>query len=299
MKNAPVRHRLEHAAYRLVRGLLRALPHTGARRAGLGLGSLAWLALGGRRKTALENLRHAFPDKPEAEIRGLARESLRQLGLSLCDALSAERFDAVEFCRRLELEGFEHLREAEAKGRGVFVMSAHLGCWEAAALPVGLYQGPMDVVGRPLDNPFLDRDLTRLRTRFGNRILDKRGAARGILRALKSGGRVGILIDQRSPAKDAIEVPLFGRPSRTSSILGRISLRTGAPVVPLFGFPAPGGRWHVAFRPAIEPPPWSGEESADEEAAVFALTCRYMEVVEAEVRARPASWMWVHRRWRP
>lgn len=297
MKNAPVRHRIEQGAYLLVKGLLRALPHEGARQAGRLLGGLAGRLLGERRRRARENLRQAFPERSEEEIDAVLQESFRHLGLAFCDPLSAVRFDAVEFCRRLTLEGFGNLQEAEAHGKGVFVMSAHLGCWEAAAHTVGLYQGPLDVVGRPLDNPYLDRDLVHMRTRFGNRVLDKRGAARGMLKVLKAGGRVGILIDQRSPDADAIQVPFFGRPARTTAALARMSLRTGAPVVPLFGYPEPEGRYRVVYRQAIHPP--AGPEGARDPQIVSDLTARYLAIVEAEIRPRPELWMWLHRRWRP
>ena len=295
MKNAPIRHRLEYGAFLAVKGVLRALPHTGARRVGAALGSLTGLLLRRRRQITRENLRQAFPDLSDSELQQRVGETFRHLGLSFCDSLSCGRFDAGDFCRRLTLEGLENLQQAEEPGKGVFVMSAHLGCWEAAALPVGLYQGPMDVVGRPLDNPHLDRELVWLRTRFGNRVLDKRGAARGMMKVLRKQGRVGILIDQRPPPGEGIEVPFFGRPSRTTTVLARMSLRTGAPVVPIFGFPEPGGRYRVLFRPAIEATEKSGET---EEEAVHRLTTSYLSAVEAEIRRHPAQWMWLHDRWK-
>lgn len=298
MKDAPIRHRVEYAAYLVVKGVLRVLPHTGARRLGRGLGALAWTLLGRRRRVALDNLHLAFPELGDDEVDRLAAESLRLLGESFCDALSAARFDAVEFCRRLELEGLEHLQTAEAHGKGVFVMSAHLGMWEAAAHPVGLYQGPMDVVGRPLDNPYLDRDLTHLRTRFGNRVIPKRGAARGMMRVLRQGGRVGILIDQRAQPGDAVDVDFFGHPAWTSSVVARLALRTGAPVVPLFGYGQPGGRYRVVFREPIYPPAPGSFAEEETEAVVVALSARYLAAVEEEIRRRPAQWMWLHRRWK-
>ena len=295
MKNAPLRHRLEFGAFLVVKGALRALPHGGARRLGGALGRLAGIVLAGRRRIASGNLRTAFPEWSEREVRQRTRETFYHLGLSFCDSLSCGRFDEVEFCRRLTLEGLENLQQGEELGKGVFVMSAHLGCWEAAALPVGLYQGPMDVVGRPLDNPYLDRELVALRTRFGNRVLDKRGAARGMMKVLRKQGRVGILIDQRSPRGDGIDVPFFGQPSRTTSVLARMSLRTGAPVVPIFGFPEPKGRYRVVLRPAIPP---ASEDGETEEEAVLRLTAAYLAVVEEEIRRHPTQWMWLHDRWK-
>ncbi len=298
MKHAPVRHRIEYAAFQVFRGLLRSVPHATAWNLGRGLGALAHSVLRGRRRLALENVRLALPELSEAERRSLVRKMFQHLGLAFCDPLSSERFDAEQFCQRLTLEGWEHLRRAQALEKGLFIMSAHLGCWEAAAQPMGLYGGTMDVIGRPMDNPFLDRDLTRLRSRFGNRLLDKRGAARSMIKILRQKGALGILIDQRSPSPDAVDVPFFGRPSRTSSVLARLSLRTGAPVVPVFGYPRPGGCYHVVFRPAIEPPPARREDTTGDAPPVVELTRRYMEVVEEEIRRQPELWMWLHRRWR-
>lgn len=298
MKNAPLLHRVEHAVYLGAKGLLRALPHGAARGFGRGLGALAWRLLGGRRRVTLANLELAFPELPERRRRELAAASFGHLGAAFCDALSAERFDAVELCRRLTLEGWEHLEAARARGRGVVVMSAHLGMWEAAAQPVALYAGGMEVVGRPLDNPLLDRDLVALRTRFGNRLLAKRGAARGMLRALRRGGTVGILIDQRAPPADSIEVPFFGHPARTAAVLARLCLRTGAAVVPIFGYGEPGGRYRVLLRPPLLPPSVDPADAGAAEAAIFELTRRYLEVVEAEIRTHPEQWMWMHDRWK-
>jgi KDO2-lipid IV(A) lauroyltransferase len=293
VKDAPVRHRLEQAGYLVVEGLLRLLPHGAARGLGRRLGDLAWLAAGSRRGVTRANLALVFPELPEAEREKLARESFRHLGAALCDTLSAMRFDLVALCRRLAYEGWEHLAEARARGRGFFVLSAHLGHWEIAAHVAGAYFGPLSVVGRPLDNPHLDRELTAFRGRFGNRTLAKRGAVRGMLRALEEGGIVGILIDQRVRESEGIRAPFFGRPSLASPVLARLSLRTGTPVVPIFAFGEPRGRYRFVARPAIEP---AGDPK--DEAAVLAMTRGYLEATEREIRSRPAEWMWMHRRWK-
>lgn len=293
MKDAPVRHRLEYGLFLAARGLLLALPHAAARGVGRRLGDLAWTLSGRRRKVALGNLALAFPEMAPGERRRLARASFRHLGAAACDALSASRFDLSGLCRRLALEGWEHLQAVHGRPGGFFVLSAHLGCWEIAAHVAGAYFGPMHVVGRPLDNPWLDRRLEADRRRFGNVTLPKRGAARGILRALGEGAMVGILIDQRTRPGEGIPVPFFGRPCLTSPVLARIALRHGTPVVPIFGLPEPGGRYRFVARPAIEP---HAEGEGDE--AVAALTRRYLEACEREIRRRPGEWMWMHERWK-
>jgi KDO2-lipid IV(A) lauroyltransferase len=150
----------------------------------------------------------------------------------------------------------------------------------------------MDTVVRPADNPWLDRELRALRERFGNAVIPKRGAARRMLEVLRGGGRVGILIDQRVQEREGIAVPFFGRPALTSPVLARLSLRTGAAVVPITAYPESGGRYRIVVRPAILPP-----ENGDDEETVKVLTRRYLEVAEEDIRAHPEMWLWMHRRW--
>ena len=291
MKNAPVLHRLEYGLFAALRRLLSALPHESARPIGRVLGNLTWAVAPGRRKTALGNLERIFPQYSRLELQRLTRESFRHLGAMTCDTVSAFRFGAVELCSRLTVEGWEHLDAARAAGHGVLVMSAHLGTWEIAAYPVGLYRETMHVIGRPLDNPLLDRHLAWSRTRFGNASIPKRGAARKSMRVLKKGGIVGILIDQRVRPTEGILVPFMGHPAITSPLLALLAQRTGAPVVPLFGHLEARGRYRVCFHPPLWPEDTSGE-------SVEELTSRYLEVVEEQIRPRPQHWLWMHRRWK-
>lgn len=293
MKNAPWLHRLEYGAFRGVSALVALLPHSTARAVGRRLGDLIWRVATERRKTTRVNLRMALPGLPASEHERLARECFRHLGAATCDTLSAMRFDLPALCQRLSFEGWEHLAAAKSSGRGFFVLSAHLGFWEIAAHVAGSYFGPLSVVGRPLDNPFLDRHLMEFRQRFGNLTLSKRGAARGILKTLAGHGVVGILIDQRVRRTEGISLPFFGHPASTSPVLARLALKTRSSVVPIFCFPEAGGRYLFVARPAIEP---EGDEKSD--VAVAALTRRYLDATEREIRGHPEQWMWMHRRWR-
>lgn len=293
MKNAPVLHRLEYVLFEGLRATLRALPHPASRRIGRLLGVLAWWLLGGRRKVTLNNLQLAFPQRSRRDIRRMGRESFQHLGSMTCDTISSYRFDAVGLCQQMSIEGWEHLEAARREGRGVLVMSAHLGTWEMAAYPVGLYAETMHVIGRPLDNPLLDRRLGDLRTRFGNATIPKRGAARGSMRVLRDAGIVGILIDQRVRPEEGLEVPFFGQLAITTPLLAKLVLKTGAPVVPLFGHLEPGGRYRIACHPALDL-----DLGLEGEQAVEAITAECLRFVEEQIRSDPTTWLWLHRRWR-
>jgi Kdo2-lipid IVA lauroyltransferase/acyltransferase len=294
MKDAPVRHRLEHAAYLFAKGVLRSLPHPASRSLGRALGSLGHRLDRRHREVALANLALAFPDLPERARRRLVRDCFRHFGAAVCETISADRFDLPEFCRHFTCEGWEHLEAAEGLGRGTFLLGSHLGYWELSGRPVGLYRGAVHTVARPADNPHLERELRRLRERFGYAVIHKQGAARRMLQLLRQGGRIGILIDQRVQPREGIHVPFFGRPALTTPVLARLSLRSGAPVVPVFAYPAPGGRYRCVIRPPILPDAVAGE---GEDAQAAALTRLYLAATEDEIRQHPEMWLWMHRRW--
>lgn len=294
-----LRHLLEYVGFLAVRAVVLVLPHPAARVLGRGIGRLAHALFRGHREIARRNLALAMPELAAGERVRIARASYEHFGLALADAVSAARFDLVELCRRMDLEGWHHLQEAERRAReegtGVFVLSAHLGLWETAAYPPGIYGGPLHVVGRPLDNPLLNRHLVRARARHGNELIPKRGAVRPMMRLLARGERVGILIDQRARPTEGIWVPFFGQPSYTTPILARLALRTGAPVVPIFGYPLPKGRYRIVLREAIWPEAAAGLEGDE---AVVELTRLYLAACEREIREHPGMWLWMHERWK-
>lgn len=291
MKNAPFRHAVEFGAFTLFQALVRALPHAASRALGGVLGSLAGRLDRRRRRTADANLAAALPGLPENRRVKIRHACFRHFGASFCDALSSLRFDGPALGARLELVGWENFaRAAElGQGKGTIVLGSHFGNWEVVPAAIALTVGPMSSVGRRADNPHFDRVIQRLRTRYGNLALDKRGAVREMFRLLERGGRLGLLIDQRVRAAEGIEVQFFGRPAWTSPIVARLSRRTGAVVVPVFGEELAGGRYRVEALPPIVPE--AGEDDV-------ALTRRYLAILEARVREQPELWLWLHDRWK-
>jgi len=114
-----------------------------------------------------------------------------------------------------------------------------------------------------------------------------------MLRQLKSGGGVGILIDQRVREDQGIEVPFFGHPAWTHQILARVARKTGAPVVPTFALRDAPGRYTLRYEA-----PLMAEDLTEAEVEDVPLTARYMAVLEAAIRDRPEQWLWYHDRWK-
>ncbi len=180
----------------------------------------------------------------------------------------------------------------KAAGR-VFVLTAHLGNWELLSLASRLTGIPASIVVRPLDAPVLDRVARKLRRATGVDIIDKREAVRPILKALRAGQMVAILLDQNATRRESVFVPFFARPTSTSRSIALLALRTGTPIVPLFIRREPDGSHRITCRAPIEPP---RDLSGDE--AVVELTARGTRAIEAAIRETPDQWLWMHGRWR-
>jgi KDO2-lipid IV(A) lauroyltransferase len=193
---------------------------------------------------------------------------------------------------RIEFDGDDRIRTALAAGKGVIIFSGHFGYWELQALGHALVLPPMSVMARALDNPYLHRLLEEIRRRTGNGVIYRQGGLRRVLRALHGNECVGMLIDQHVHGAAAVTVDFFGRPVATTSALATLALRTGAPLVPVFALPLPGGRYRLIYEHPVEPPPATSPDP------VQVLTQRCTDVLEMYVRRHPHFWLWMHRRWR-
>jgi KDO2-lipid IV(A) lauroyltransferase len=291
MKNAPIRHRLELLPYLAVRSLILAMPHQAVRRFGRRLGRLGHALDQHHRELAMRNLAAAMPGLGEAERAGVVRRCYEHFGSAFAEAISAGRFTEDEVARRFDVEGLEHLETVQRAGRGGILFCGHLGSWQVAPYAISRLLGGFDVVARPPDNPFVARDVDRLRQRCGVRVLARTGAGHKVYRIVRQGGLVGMVIDQRVPRGTGIVVPFLGRPARTSPVPAFVALRNRAPVMASVCLPAPAGRYTLRF----DAPLWA-EGRGDE--AVARLTAELMERIGIEIRRRPEMWLWMHDRWR-
>jgi KDO2-lipid IV(A) lauroyltransferase len=287
-----MRHQLEYLAVKSVALMVRPLSLALVRRLGEGLGLIVYLVDRVHRRIALANLEIAFPKRSPAECRAIARAMFQHFGRLLLELLKYSSLSHGEQLARVEWEGEERVRLALAQGKGILFCTGHFGFWEQQALAHALKFEPMGVMARPLDNQRLHDLLESIRTTNGNPVIYRRGAVRKALRLLAEGRGVGILIDQHMTSPDAIYVDFFGRPAATTSTLAALALRTGAPVIPLFAFPLPGGRYRMIYEHPVEPP------RHDTEHAIREFTQRCTDVLEMHVRRHPELWLWMHRRWR-
>jgi len=246
-----------------------------------------------RRLIAIHNLKRAFPEKSMAEIVLIAKGSYRNMAI-----VAAEFFDIPWLTKdrvreSVEVEGFEHCVEALKKKRGLLMIASHFGNWELQAIAFSLLFQPLLFLYRPLDNLFLDRLVTSVRSSTGNRPLAKEKAMRQMLRTIKANGIVGLLIDQNWSLQEGVFVDFFGRPACTSDGLARLALHTAAPVIPAFMVRQESGKYRLVIREAVELVN-TGEQKKD----VMINTQNFTRIIEEMIRKYPDQWFWVHQRWK-
>jgi KDO2-lipid IV(A) lauroyltransferase len=288
------RDRVEYAGYRLGGAFVRRLPLETAQRLATRVAERLFERGGTRARWTLANLHIALPDLSEERRREIGRASYASFALNVVDWLRAEAWSEADLRERIESHGLENLHAALSGGRGALALTLHLGNFEIAASAPPLYGVESSVVARTLRNPLLYRRIVEARGRTGTRVIDRKGAARGMLRALRKGHLVGVLNDQFARrSRGGILAPFFGVRAMTSAGLATIAVRTGAPVIPAYVVRAGPDRFRVQYEAPLEIPR-SGDRRRDIEEA----TALFNAALEAIIRRYPEQWMWGHRRFR-
>ncbi len=289
-----MRRKLEYAAAWPFIKILGLLPRSLSRAFAIGIGQLVYLLHFRLRQVGMRNLEMVFPEKSVAERKRILRGVFTSLGRQLAELCQFPRYTPENIDEVVVYDGLENYERAYARGKGVLFLTGHFGGWELSAFAHSLHGHWLNVVMRPMDNPYLDQLLQQYRTMHGNKTVDKDDFVRGLLAAMKAGETVGILMDTNMTPPQGIFVDFFGIPACTASGLARIALRTDAAVVPGFTiWDRELGKYWLRFDPALEL-----IRTGSLEADITANTQTFTKVLEDYVRKYPDQWLWVHRRWK-
>ena len=289
-----MRHWLEYTPVWLAAKFFGLLPRPVARAICIGIGLAAYAVYPRLRRVGLRNLSIAFPNKTEQEKKKILREVYKNLGRQMAEFCLLPRYSLKNVDKIAVYDGFENFAAAEARGKGVLFITAHFGGWEIGSFVHSLHGHPLNIVIRPLDNPYLNAMVDRYRTRHGNSTFPKQDFARGLLSSLKRGETVGILMDTNMTPPQGSFVDFFGVPACTATGLARVALHTDAAVVPGFTiWDKTAGRYRIRFDAAIKL-----VSTGDDEADALANTAAFTRVIESYVARYPEQWLWVHRRWK-
>lgn len=245
------------------------------------------------RRIAIQNLTRAFGTELNPDqIQKLAFQSFYNIMHIPFEIGWSLRLSLVELFRYMEIRGAHHIQAALAEGKGVLALAAHVGNWELLPYVAGVVCFSADLVYRPLDFSPLDLFFVRLRTRFGAELIPNAHAMRKILRQLKKGHVIAMLMDQNVDWYEGVFVDFFNHTACTNKGIALLALKTRAPVVPSFML-RDRHRFIIEF---CEPVPLvdTGDRTHD----VEANTLRYNQAIEAVIRRYPDQWFWVHQRWK-
>lgn len=273
---------------RLLRLVFGLLPWSVVQALGRRLGGGVY-RLGQRdRRRSLEHLALAFPELDDAERRRLALDSFRHLGASLAELLHVWGRPAADASRHVEVRGFEEIERIRETGKPILVLTGHCGNWELISCANHSHGLGLAAMTRELDQEGLQQISLDIRSHLGSEAIARgsRASSRQMLRTLRAGGALCMLIDQ-DIRTDGVWVPFFGRLAHTPTAAADIALRLGAEVVPTFSERRADGSHRITFHPALELPDDATEATALMTAAI-----------EAQVRRHPEQWVWMHRRWR-
>jgi KDO2-lipid IV(A) lauroyltransferase len=290
----PLRHRVELWLARAAIALVNALPERAALAFGAGLGRASTRVLRRRTRLARANLRFVYPEWSEARRRAVARESAAEFGRAAVEWARLPSLDEAELRARFELVGAENVEAAFASGRPILAATAHYGNWELVPAAVQTVRPGtrLVAVGRTLRNEALYELIRDRRTQHGSELVAQ--DARAILRALREGAVVGVLVDQyTTQRRGGVLVPFLGRRAWTNAGPALLALRTNAIVLPAHVERIEGARHRVVIGRPIEL-----ERTGDRAKDVLLATARIQQEVESWVRADPAPWLWSHRRFK-
>ena len=277
-----IRYRIEAALAWLLLCFFRFMPLDAASAVGGFLGRAIGPHLGATR-IARRNLASALPECA-TEHEAIIRDMWDNLGRNIAEYAHLAGSTILD---RVQVEGMEHLDALRAQNIPVFFISGHFGNWEllpTVAMQIGM---PLHLIYRPANNPYVDHLIRHLRSPFYAGMYPKgaSGALR-ILRALKRGDPIGLLVDQKM--NEGIPVPFFGRDAMTTPAMAQLALKFDIPVLPAYIRRTDGAHFTLTVCPPIH--------FAKDTSPLDAMT-QVNQLLESWIRAYPSQWFWVHNRW--
>lgn len=277
------------------RHIILVLPRKIARGLAGAIGAFAFVILPKERAKMRKNMKEAFgSDFSDAEADRIGKKVFINLAKTAADVFQFPLYNRKRVQKLVTVEGngMEKLDQALSKGKGVIVASGHLGNWELLAGFVILSGYYGEVVARKIYYKPFDRVLVKLRSHVNVKTIYRDGGLRQILKVLQENGIVGMVVDQDIEKLDGVFVKFFGKLAWTPAAPAKISMATGAPILPM-AMVQEGDR----YRFFIEDPIWP-ETSGDKDENVQRVTQQWSDVIEKYIRRYPDQWVWMHDRWR-
>jgi KDO2-lipid IV(A) lauroyltransferase len=277
--------------YVLIKGgiaLINALPYPLAVSLGRCIGLLGWLADPFHRRAAEIQLRHCLGDRYRPSI--VPRVFMHH-GDILVDTIKYAYMDDEEIKERIIIEGKENLDKALSSKKGIMMITGHLGNWEVMAHLPRLLGIQFCVMADVRNDPGIEAVVDDLRSRSGATILPPKGKALMLIRELKKGNIIGVIVDQRGKRSDMLFCDFFGLPAPTNPAPAFIAIKGDAVILPVSSMKE-NGRYCMVFHPPREASSFGSGKTAIASLSAFMQTW-----LESMVKKSPEQWFWLHCRW--
>lgn len=246
-----------------------------------------------RREVVLDNLRQAFPEKSNDWHLKTGLQSLQNMGLTIVEYLLLISYKTSDAKKYFIFEGMEHLEAAKEQGKGLLLLSAHIGNGDFGCVGLSSIGYPINIISKQFKSKWLNDAWFGIRLRLGMKFIREEKSSFDILRALKAGDFVAFVLDQFMGPPSGVETVFFGRKTGTAQGLALFHQRTGCAVVPGFVIRNSSGQLRVKAYPPIE-----FEERSSKEETISFMTQKYTDKIEEVVRENPGQWLWLHKRWK-
>lgn len=274
---------------------LAILPLRWSMKTGEILGLLLFYLWESRRKVAIQNLSksvsaNAITTSEHAEE--IIRNNFKNLGRSFVEVIKIFFGFGKGIIDSVDIEGIDNFQNAESKGKGIIYITGHCGNWELLATALSVKVSEISVVARPIDNPYINNFVERVRKKFGNSVIYKKGALKPIMQTLKNNGCVGILMDQAVLRNEGVVIDFLGRGAWTTKMPALIARKTAAAVLPVFIHRTLEGH-RLKIYPEAEL-----SQSNDRDTAIKEDTKCFSSFIENYIKEHPTEWLWIHKRWK-
>ena len=293
-----MRDRIEYIIVILFINLVKILPISWVYALFNTLASFLYHLIARRRKLTLKNLARAYPELSAKAIDSLAKRHFQSVGITIAEILLifTKRIHIDELINNVD-ETIQKLKEyTKDNTKGIIFTTAHYGNWEVLASFIAKHGYPMTAIGRKGNNTLIEENLTTpFRERYGTKNVHKSEAMMNMVKTLRSGGNVGLLIDQKTGPKGGESTLFFNLPCFTTTSVAAMKLKYDPLVITAFARREKDGKYTILLEDPIH---YVAEEKESKEEKVIAMTQHYNDILEKVVRSAPEQWFWVHDRWK-
>ncbi|MDR1285573.1 MAG: lysophospholipid acyltransferase family protein [Campylobacteraceae bacterium] len=261
-------------------------------------GIVFFWALKKRRNLTIINLTKAYPKKNKKEIFALAKACFKSIAITAAEIMliinKKKTIDDFLINKDEVLKAMADITKDNKKG--IIFITAHFGNWEILPHALAMNGYPMVAIGREGDNILIEKNLTKpFRERYGNQNTYKSEAMSKMVKALKNGGNVGLLIDQKAGSTNSALTTFFGIECRTTTSVASMKLKYDSLVIPMFAKRESNGKYRIIFYGAVN---YIAEEKESKTDKIEAMTQHYNDILERAIKEAPEQWFWMHNRWK-